>query len=416
MAQRELNKKTDTQEDKEAKKELEELFEVFGDGTITVKVNRVDPPHGYCGDFFVTKGNPLSLRELKRRFGGRVLQLVGRSADGSFRKQTTISICDVPRVEGMEVYADGTIEKPNKDGGQQQQQQRTEKSPFESIVDAPIPWDVKKKILPYMFGYAPEPDKKEDPRAQSQFEMMQQQMMFDMMNTARQNQMDMMRQTMELQRDMSKQRREMDDAYKPKDALSEVDTVIKLMRELNGFKSEFGGDGKENWAATLMANGMPMIENVFAEFLSLKKLQLQGELNAAKKLPGGPPPCLPPRETAAPVRGALRVVDASENDPIEMARQAGALYRRYATDEEMQQQMIDAFLHGNQNIEPTSNNDTIETDDDDFLDEEDQALLDADNDKNEGCEIQNGEYAAPIDADDQADRKDNTGRIDGSEN
>lgn len=389
MATRVLSNETSKIE-KEAEKELEDFFADCGEGTITVKVFRLDPNYGYSGEFYVTRDNPLKLNEIKNRFGGRVLRLVGRSSNGTFSRQKTITIDDCPKRNGLEIYPDGTVERKPGQGPTQQ-----EMDPWAALLKCPLPPDVMRKIAPYMLGY-PVPDEN-DAKKNPMLETMQQQMMMDMMNTQRQSQMEMMRLSMEMQRDMMKQRTEMDSAMKPKDAFSDVNNVVKLMREMNELKSEFGGDGNP-LAAKILEETAGLVDTAVSEFLSLKKMQVQAEL--ARNGSGYEPLAreLPERTSGASgnSRSHIRVADSPETDPVELAGRMGRMYSTLSPDQ--QNRVMSEFFGAQQNIEDSPNDVTIDSDDESMLTPSDQDILNGpDGDKNEITDVPHCEHAAAAD-------------------
>jgi hypothetical protein len=381
--------------------ELDDFMEGLGDGTITVKCTRLDPPLGYCGDFFVTKNNPLTLKEVKRRFGGRVFQLNSRSSNGQMRKQKTVSIDDVPKREGIEISPDGTPVRQN-----EPEKQKTEEPDALSVVmKSGLPPNVLRQIIPYLVGLGgfPVQEERKPQQGGNTFELMQQQAIMDMMN-------NQMRAQLEFQKDMQRQRREMEESQKPKNPYSDMEMVFKMLREIQGFKSELGGG--ENLAADALQSAVGLAETGLSEFLSIKKLQMQAEL--AKLAPAGEAPRSLPTRSAGRQLDSPRVIK-QENDPVQLARQMGEMFRQL-TDEERQAAMA-AFLRteslqDSENIENDYDNDTIDPEGE-FLDAEDQEIMNSagNNHQDETDHFSDGEHAAPADNHNPADRQGNNGGI-----
>lgn len=411
MASRELPGKFKSKEEIAAEAELEDFFnDDIGEGTITVKVHRIDPPYGYSGEFYVTAGNPLTLKELKNRFGGRVLRLNGRSSNGKFSKQKTITIDDVPRREGMEIYADGTVERPNKGGSSD------DRDPWAALMRCPLPPDVIKTVAPYMLGYpAPKDDEKTAHSPQgTPMEMMAMQMMIDFQNKQSESQLRQQRMSMEMEKDMYRWKREMDESEKPKDTLSGVGEMVKVMQELNKMKDMMGGEA-EPIAKSIVDNVMPMAETMMSEYMQLKKMQLQMELSAHSGGRQEPPELqqrVPTRTLpAAADRGALQVVDDEPEDELALARKMGALYR--SRSPERQQEMMHAFMHPDQNVVPGSENDTMGDGEEDFLDDEDRDIMSSDDDtgdnSDENSDVSDGQHAGSAHDNDPHNRQGHTG-------
>lgn len=403
MATRELPGKFKTKDELAAEAELEDFFKNdIGEGTITVKVHRIDPPYGYSGEFYVTSGNPLTLRELKQRFGGRVLRLIGRSSNGQFSRQMTITIDDVPRRDGLEIYPDGTVERPNKNS-------HDDRDPWSALMRCPLPPDVIKMIAPYMLGYpAPADDKDNKTTQGTPMEMMAMQMMMDFQNKQSESQLRQQRMSMEMEKDMWRWRKEMGEGEKPRDTLSGVGEMVKVMQELNKMKDMMGGPN-EPLAKSVMDSVMPMAETMMGEYMQLKRMQLQMELSNSR--PGGPQPApqlqeRKPKSLSVP-RTQLRVVDETPDD-LQMARMFGRKYR--SMNAEKQQKMMNAFLHPDQNIEPSANNDTMVAEGDEYLDDEDREIMrHAEDDENEDGHISDSEHAGPADDNDPDNRQGDTG-------
>jgi hypothetical protein len=395
----------ETLQDKErrhASDELDELMDGLGDGTLTIKCTRLDPPLGYCGDFFVTQANPITLKEIKRRFGGRVFQLNTRSSNGQIKKQKTITIDDVPKREGIEILPDGSNAQPQNTAAPDK---KDEPSALETVMNAGLPPKVLKTVLPYLVGLGGMlPDESQQPqqnRYNQNFELMQQQAMMEMMNAQ-------MRQNMEFQREMQKFKREQLDEEKPKNPFSDMENIFKMMREIQGFKSEIGGEG--NLASTALQSTMDLMGSGLSEWLSLKKLQMQAEI-AKATVTGQQATALPKRSTtpelAQPQLSEPKLINQGK-DPVKIAQEMGQMFREL--DDSTKQQVLNAFLGDAtdepENIEQTAFDDTIENEGD-FLNPDDERILKGETvaDEHEGDHIPDSQHAASVDDNDQTDRQ-----------
>lgn len=376
-------------DDKMAANELDEFMEEIGDGAVTVKVTRLDPPMGYCGEFHITKSNPLSLKELKRRFGGRVFQLNSRSSNGRIRKQKTVSIDDVPRREGFEILPDGSTASPH---DQQNKKDDDREHPLAVFAKMGLPPHLMEQLTPWAMGYAVPPQKENKP--DQDYELMRQQNMMNMMNAQLQMQMDFQREMMQLKKDLQTENH-------PRNPYSDMEMIFRMMREMKGFQTEMGG-GENSLATEALQGTMSLVENGLSEFLSLKKLQAQSEIAKGSFMQESKREL--PQRTASP---AMLPRVATEGDPVALARQMGEMFK--SLDPTTQQQALSAFFgetpDNSENIENMPYSDTIENEPD-ILDAEDQELLNsgADTDQIEAGHVSNGEHPAPADDNHQADR------------
>lgn len=90
--------------DKAQKMDIERVFSQLGEG-YKLQVIRKDPV--WCDGTLITEeidpNEPLSIDDIRKRWGGRRLQLKILNPDGSYLKSTTISFPDPPRKEGIEM-------------------------------------------------------------------------------------------------------------------------------------------------------------------------------------------------------------------------------------------------------------------------------------------------------------------------
>lgn len=385
------DKSIQDREKEDGANELEDFLADCGDGTVTVKVTRLDPPHGYCGEFFVTKSTPLTMQQIQKRFGGRVFQLNTRSSNGKIRKQKTVQIDDVPKREGYEILPDGSTERPNDPENPKKQNEH----PLAVLAGLGIPPHIMEQLTPWALGYGM-PQQKQDKQGVD-FEAIRQQSLLNMMNMQ-------MKQSIEFQREMMALKREAETQNHPRNPYSDMEMIFKMLREMKGFQSEIGG-GETNLASEALQGTMDLVSNGLSEYLALKKLQAQSEI-AKGNLMQSAPRELPSRRQPAVHGTQPRALDAPK-DPIDIARQMGAMFR--SLDPEQQQLALNAFLGDSsenlENIENTPDYDTILEGEDNPLDAEDQEILNGANPNEiEADHIQDGQYTGSADADDQADR------------
>jgi hypothetical protein len=392
--------KNATRESREAEEELEDLFSDVS-GTVTVKIERLEPEwcSGYCGIFHVTAGKPLRLEEVRQRFGGRVFQMTAKDSGGKYVKKKVLRIDDVPRRENVVINRDGTT-----DAQTQKKEVETDLDPFIALLRSGLPPAVIRKMVPSLLGMDYEP--KKEAKETSQMEMLQTQMVMDMMNSNRTAQMEATRQAMEMQREMQRQRAEMNQNVKPADALGDVNHVVKLLRELNSMKSEFGGGG-ESATSEVLQNTMPLLETLVSEFISLKKLQAQAEISKIGVF-SSDRPALPSR-TPKSVNSAPKVI-SDKKDPVQLAREMGAMFR--GLDDDLRQRALNAFLgqEEEENMEENAVNDILD-DEEQFLTTEDQELLDReepDNHSDETDHISDSGHARSAIENDPPDRSGNS--------
>lgn len=401
-------KKDDRTPDEE--RHLDMLFSDI-DQSFTVKVYRHDPEWcaGYLGCFHVGAGKGISIEEVKNRFGGRRIELITYDPTrGSIARKKTIMIDDVPRREGDILKRDGTTVES---GEQQKQSGFSGGHPLEMLHKLNLPPHLARQAYAYYLG-TPEPQQ-ETKKSDGTGEMFQQQMMMDMMNQARQSQMTMMQQQFDMQKRMMEAMREMEDSKKPRDPMGEVNTTIKLMREINGIKSELGVGGNDSLASQVLETTVPLVETALTEYLGYKRMQAQAEVQKNMAVQDNKPP-LPPRVTSAPAMP--QIPESSPVSPVQQAEQMAAMYKNLPPQE--QSAVMNAFigtLEGpntldyqeeidqNQNIATQLEYDTIDNAQE-ILTDEDRELLNGDSNHNEGGHISDRQHATPADNNNQAYR------------
>lgn len=405
-------RKSDSYRTDQENEELDNLFADI-DQSYTVKVYRQEPEWcaGYLGCFHMGPGKSVSPEEIKNRFGGRTFELVVYDPTrGGIARRRTMMIDDMPRREGEILKRDGTTEKASEAAPAQQHH------PLDSVMNSHLPPHIKKAAIDYYAGIQPqEQQRKADP----QDNFYQQQMMMDMMNQSRQAQMTMMQQQFDMQKRMMDAMREMDESRKPKDPMNDVNTTIKLMREINGIKTELGVGGNESLASQVLETTVPLVETALTEYLGYKRMQAQAQLAAQQNTQQNRPP-LPARRPSPP-EGVPLIAQAP--DPLKQAQQMAEMYRNLPPHE--QTAVMNAFigalegptddingddLDHHQNIATPLESDTI-GDVGEILSVEDQALLNGHKNQNEGGDVSYSEHAASAHNNDQADREGDPGRF-----
>lgn len=412
------DRKIKSKEEIAADSELEDLFKDI-DGTLIVRVERLEPEYaeGYCGKFNVTAGKPLTLEQVKTRFGGRTFKLVARNSGGHYKQQKVISISGLPKDEGRVINLDGSLQPIGETD--QNKGERKESSPqyhgntngFESLdalANMPISPKAKQVIIKEMFGFGDEETKKD----QSTVDMMNMQNMMEFQQRMRDADLQYKKTLREMEHNDAMWRRDMAQQEKPKDTLSGMNDLVKVFRDMNGLKEEIGSSGNESVANTLISNTMPMIETMLAEFMKLKQMQIQMEVgrNNTPQLGSTSPPELPTRQPQPAQASPLRVV-SDDDDPIAMARKMGSIFQKMPDDQK--QQIMDAFFQGDQNVEPISYDDTIEDDEqgddqDMILDAADREMLNgSQNQQDENGNVSDSEHARSTHDNDPTDRAGN---------
>ena len=362
--------------------ENEELDNLFSDisQSYTVKVYRQDPEWcaGYCGSFHLGAGKSLSPEEVKNRFGGRMYDLVVYDPTrGGIARKRTIMIDDVPRREGAEMRRDGTVMD-----GKSSAQQKTQ-NPLDALMDMPLPPALKRQVAAYYVGI---PDDAKPQNNHTDF--LQQQMMMDMMNQSRQAQMHMMQQQFDMAKRMMDAMREMDESRKPRDPMHDVNTTIKLMREINGIKSELGVQNG-SLAGQVLETTVPLIETALTEYLAYKKMQAQAQLMTPRQ----------PQIPALPIRD---IAPKTTDDPLLNVKQLAQQYKKM--DSATQRELMNAFLGAmDEPPEIVANSMPYDTIEADMLTDEDRLIL-YDKHNTEAHNMADSQHATSADHNDQDDR------------
>lgn len=391
----------------------------------TVKVYRLEPEFcdGYVGQFNMGANRELSLEEIKNRFGGSKFDLVVyHPGKGGILKRRQIQIDDFPRREGKIINRDGTT---------QDNATTAAAHPMEKIMSLGLPPHLQRQVAAFYLG-TPEPTTTPEtpPHNAATADLMMQKMIMDMMNQSSRAQMEMMQQQMEMRQSMLRFQRDMEESAKPKNPLGDMDNMIKVIRELNGFKNELGGNENQSLAAQLLETTVPLFESGLTEFFNYKKIQAQADLAKNSRIRAERPE-LPARtiEQTKPI-AALPTVSTFPDDPVTVARQMGRMYRDLP--EHKQSAIMEAFLasmnddneQNAENVENTPENDDFEHDRnvelslepdridlESVLSEEDKAILNGTNNNTGAGNISNGEHSGTAENDYSADRPGNSTRI-----
>lgn len=409
--------KTDDQEDRRG---LEQILSEL-DTNATVKVHRTDPEwaSGYCGQFYIAQGKNLTTEEIKNRFGGRVLQLTIHGPNGKYVKRQTIVIDDIPRREGQPVQRDGTLMDTSGKKGDH----RTH--PLEQIFGLGLPPHLTRQISNYYLGADYQSDEKQHSNGFSDMfgAVQMQKMMMDMMNQSNTAQMQMMQSQFEMQKSIMNARRDFEESAKPKDPLGDVNNIIRVVRELNGIKSELGG-APEGLTGQILENTMPMVETLLTEYMSYMKLKAQAELQRPVQNNVLPPPALPQRQVDNVSKQiAEKHGSESKPNPGELARHMAQMYvglspvEKQAVNLEFLKALnetspdnVDTMENNVDHMENCDNmeQDTINTE---YLDQSDLELLTnggVDNNQNASGDIQNSEHTGTAKKDDTPYREGNS--------
>lgn len=379
--------------------DIETLFSEIPQG-YRVRVYRRSPDWcaGMAGELFASSIGSINLDEIQKKYGGTVLQLQIADDHGKIRGSKTLQIADVPRANGQPIDPNfatsgrlNSIEEipPNRNqGGQGYGYNGGQGQPWQQIPPGLPPALASQVAAFYAGGWQP-PTPKDDSA-----DLMAKKMVLDMMNAQSQVQMDMMRANMENQREMARFRREMEDSTKPKEPLSDVQKTITLLRELNGMKSEFGGD--HNPTSEIIQNTAPILETAVTELINLQKLKVQSEIARFQHEQKNAPPLTArtphlstrqspgPELAGAPVPKAIAPGGEIAADPVSIARQMGALYRSLSP--EQQGAVLNAFINGDEEENEEEETETgsilfadeselLHNNEEPILDEEDRRVL-----------------------------------------
>lgn len=311
--------------------EIEDLLEELP-ANYKVTVDRVEPDWcaGYCGKFFVSTATRVSLEDIKRRFGGRVFRVKIFNESGQLSKQRLISIDEMPRREGKPINMDGTTVE-DKPEPKEKAPQKTDY--ISELLASNLPAESKQRMISMLSGFPvysppapPQPEK--DPKEQLQVY----QMINDMMQSNRDSQAKMARANMELLEAVFDLKMKTAQASAPTDPLNQLNQTIELVRAMNGVQSELRPPGDESLASQVINNSMPMLQGVLSDFMSLKKAQVQAELqkniavqNNRPEIPARVPPGAPRMP---------RIASGTDSDPVSAAREMAAMFRSLSQDEQ----------------------------------------------------------------------------------
>lgn len=416
-------KKRTNDDESDDRRDIEEILGEL-ESNAKVKVHRMDPEwaSGYLGQFYISQGKKLTTEEIKNRFGGRVLQLVIHGPNGKYVKRQTVVIDDVPRREGKPVLRDGTTDIGDS---------KKEKHPLETMMGWGLPPALSKQISNFYLGAGA--DENHAPQNQSYTDMAGamglQKIMMDMMAQSNQANMNMMQFQFEMQKNMMSARQDFENNAKPKDPLGDVTSMIKVFRELNGMKAEFGPPD-ETMAGKILENTMPMVETLLSEYMAYMKMKAQAEMQRSVALPPAAP-ALPQRQAPPPspkVVEGPQSTGAPSNAPQkkpptagEMARQMAQMYNGLSFEEKQEVNL--AFiqaLNGDEETQPE--NEAIENKMDhgenydnmeqipiesEYLDSQDLELLQhggSDKDQNATGYVQDGQHTGATEENDPPDR------------
>lgn len=379
----------------------------------TVKVYRLEPEYcdGYVGQYNMGANRELSLEEIKNRFGGSKFELVVYNpGKGGILKRRQIQIDDFPKREGKVINRDGTTQDGQGAGSPMSSH------PMEKIMSLGLPPHLQRQVAAFYLG-TPEQSPEMQPHNNATADLMMQKMIMDMMNQSSRAQMEMMQQQMEMRQSMLKFQRDMEESAKPKNPLGDMDNMIKVIRELNGFKNELGGSENQSLAAQLVESMVPLVEGGLSEFFSFKKIQAQAEMAKNSRIQSDRPE-LPARQirTAPPALAAA-------TDPISQAKHMGALYRNMSEQE--QNAVMQAFLQSVEDngeiMENTQENDDLDQDRniemslesdkmelESVLSDEDKAILHGRQNHIEAGNLSNREHAPATEVDYSTDRPGDT--------
>ena len=187
--------------------------------------------------------------------------------------------------------------------------------------------------------------------ATNPLDVMQAQQIMNLMNSQMVAQQELARANMAHMKEMEQIRRDAEDERErrrrrqdnDKEPLGELDTAIKLIRELNGIKSELGST---DTTSAIIQNTAPIIQDAVTELIDLYKMKAQAEIaqHTRREAPPLPSRSLPV-VVSAPRSAPIAVVPKPGNgktDPIELAKQLRQFYDGLSPNE--QTEVMQAFL------------------------------------------------------------------------
>jgi hypothetical protein len=224
---------------------------------------------------------------------------------------------------------------------------------------------------------------------------------------AHMKEMEQIRRDAEDERERRRRRQDTD-----KEPLGELDTAIKLIRELNGIKSELGST---DTTSAIIQNTAPIIQDAVTELIDLYKMKAQAEIaqhtrREAPPLPARSLPAVVSAPRSAPI--TTPKPGNGKTDPVELAKQLRQFYDGLSPNE--QTEVMQAFLGQSEDpaeydqpeqildpVIPEIHNESGSQ----VLSEEDRALLNEDIDlADQDQEVQGGEYSGATEDYDPTDR------------
>lgn len=325
------------------KQELDTILGQLPSGYL-ILVHREEPQwcKGYLGKLYCDNEN-LDLDSIRDNFGGKVLSLRFVNAQGKMRGTKRVTFPDPPRRDGRVILEDEySSRRPDVADA------KSNSPGSGGFIPPGMPPHLAAQLAAFYAGFPLPPPAPAAPPT-NPLDVMQAQQIMNLMNSQMVAQQELARANMAHMKEMEQIRRDAEDERErrrrrqdgDKEPLGELDTAIKLIRELNGIKSELGST---DTTSAIIQNTAPIIQDAVTELIDLYKMKAQAEIAQHTRREAPP---LPPRSTPAVVSVPRQAEPQpkpgnGKTDPVELAKQLRQFYDGLSPNE--QTEVMQAFL------------------------------------------------------------------------
>jgi hypothetical protein len=395
------------------KQELDTILGQLPSGYL-ILVHREEPQwcKGYLGKLYCDNEN-LDLDSIRDNFGGKVLSLRFVNAQGKMRGTKRVTFPDPPRRDGRVILEDEYSRRPEAADA------KSNSPGSGGFIPPGMPPHLAAQLAAFYAGFPLPPPTPAAPPT-NPLDVMQAQQIMNLMNSQMVAQQELARANMAHMKEMEQIRRDAEDERErrrrrqdtDKEPLGELDTAIKLIRELNGIKSELGST---DTTSAIIQNTAPIIQDAVTELIDLYKMKAQAEIaqhtrREAPPLPARSLPAVVSAPRSAPI--TTPKPGNGKTDPVELAKQLRQFYDGLSPNE--QTEVMQAFLGQSEDpaeydqpeqildpVIPEIHNESGSQ----VLSDEDRALLNEDIDlADQDQEVQGGEYSGATEDHDTTDR------------
>jgi hypothetical protein len=384
------------------KQELDTILGQLPSGYL-ILVHREEPQwcKGYLGKLYCDNEN-LDLDSIRDNFGGKVLSLRFVNAQGKMRGTKRVTFPDPPRRDGRIITEDEySSRRPDVADA------KSNSPGAGGFIPPGMPPHLAAQLAAFYAGFPLPPPAPAAPPT-NPLDVMQAQQIMNLMNSQMVAQQELARANMAHMKEMEQIRRDAEDERErrrrrqdtDKEPLGELDTAIKLIRELNGIKSELGST---DTTSAIIQNTAPIIQDAVTELIDLYKMKAQAEIaqHTRREAPPLPARSLPAVSVAPQQYAPQPKPGNGKTDPVELAKQLRQFYDGLSPNE--QTEVMQAFL--GQSDEPAEYDQPEQILDpvipeihnesgSSVLSDADRRLLNEDIDlSDQDQEIQGGEYA-----------------------